>query len=222
MNSLEKFILGSIYCNNLANGSTPVSIISYLKNKMDLDNEFYFAKIMDLEKQGYVKIIKDTIDSQNSNHLICCLSGLGRSKIKVVFVGGVFDLLHPGHIHTLKSAKSYGDILVVIVATTSTALKLKKNRNIYHDEVQRQELVASLSFVDLSLIGKEGTLYDTVSFVQPDIIALGYDQTHNEKEIQKNCLERGLKLSIVRLSSPIPKIKSTMIKKSLGNTFYDT
>ncbi len=222
MNSLQKFILGSIYCNNLANGSNPVSIIPYLKNKMDLDNEFYFAEIMDLEKHGYVKIMNDVLDIQKSTQIICCLSGLGRSKIKVVFVGGVFDLLHPGHIHTLKSAKSYGDILVVIVATTSTALKLKKNRNIYHDEVQRQELVASLSFVDLSLIGKEGTLYDTVSFVQPDIIALGYDQTHNEKEIQKNCLERGLKLSIVRLSSPIPKIKSTMIKKSLGNTFYDT
>ncbi len=221
MNSLEKFILGSIYCNNLANVSNPVSIIPYLKNKMDLDNEFYFAKIMDLEKHGYVKIMNDTRDTQKSNQIICCLSRLGRSKVKVVFVGGVFDLLHPGHIHTLKSAKSYGDILVVIVATTATALKLKKNRNIYHDEVQRQELVASLSFVDLSLIGKEGTLYDTVSFVQPDIIAIGYDQTHNEKEIQKNCLERGLKLSIVRLSSPIPKIKSTMIKKSLGNTFYD-
>jgi FAD synthetase len=222
MNSLEKFILGSIYCNNLANVSNPVSIIPYLKNKMDLDNEFYFAKIMDLEKHGYVKIMNDRMDTQKSNQIICCLSRLGRSKVKVVFVGGVFDLLHPGHIHTLKSAKSYGDILVVIVATTATALKLKKNRNIYHDEVQRQELVGSLSFVDLSLIGKEGTLYDTVSFVQPDIIALGYDQTHNEKEIQKNCLERGLKLSIVRLSSPIPKIKSTMIKKSLGNTFYDT
>jgi FAD synthetase len=222
MNSLEKFILGSIYCNNLANVSNPVSIIPYLKKKMDLDNEFYFAKIMDLEKHGYVKIMNDRMDTQKSNQIICCLSRLGRSKVKVVFVGGVFDLLHPGHIHTLKSAKSYGDILVVIVATTATALKLKKNRNIYHDEVQRQELVGSLSFVDLSLIGKEGTLYDTVSFVQPDIIALGYDQTHNEKEIQKNCLERGLKLSIVRLSSPIPKIKSTMIKKSLGNTFYDT
>jgi FAD synthetase len=175
-----------------------------------------------LEKHGYVKIINDAMHTQKSDQIICCLSRLGRSKVKVVFVGGVFDLLHPGHIHTLKSAKSYGDILVVIVATTATALKLKKNRNIYHDEVQRQELVASLSFVDLSLIGKEGTLYDTVSFVQPDIIALGYDQTHNEKEIQKNCLERGLKLSIVRLSSPIPQIKSTMIKKSLGNTFYET
>jgi cytidyltransferase-like protein len=136
-------------------------------------------------------------------------------------VGGVFDLLHPGHIHTLKSAKSFGDVLVVVVATTSTALKLKKNRDIYHDEKQRQELVASLSFVDLSIIGKEGTLYDTVSFVKPDIIALGYDQKHDEKEVQKNCLERGMELDVIRLSSPIPRIKSTMIKRSLGNSFYD-
>ena len=158
---------------------------------------------------------------QKPTQIICSLSELGRSKIKVVFMGGVFDLLHPGHIHTLKSAKSYGDVLVVVVATTSTALKLKKNRNIYHDEKHRRELVASLSFVDLSLIGKEGTLYDTVSFVKPDIIALGYDQSHNEKEIQKNCLERGIKLDVIRLSSPIPEIKSTLIKRSLGNTFYE-
>ena len=99
--------------------------------------------------------------------------------------------------------------------------KFEKRTDLYHDEKQRQELVASLSIVDLSIIGKEGTLYDTVNFVKPDIIALGYDQTHNEKEIQKNCLDIGLKLNVVRLSSPIPKIKSTMIKKSLGNTFYD-
>ncbi|MER5176600.1 MAG: adenylyltransferase/cytidyltransferase family protein [Candidatus Nitrosocosmicus sp.] len=221
MNPLQKFILGSIYCNNLDNGPNSGFIIQYLKNKMDLDKEFYLDKIIDLEKHGYLKIIDDKSNTQEPKQITCCLSELGRSKIKVVFVGGVFDLLHPGHIHTLKSAKSYGDILVVVVATTSTALKLKKDRNIYHDEKQRQELVASLSFVDLSLIGKEGTLYDTVSFVKPDIIALGYDQTHNEKEIQKNCLDRGLKLNVIRLSSPLPKTKSTMIKKSLGNTFYD-
>jgi glycerol-3-phosphate cytidylyltransferase-like family protein len=60
-----------------------------------------------------------------------------------------------------------------------------------------------------------------VSFVKPDIIALGYDQKHDDKEIQKNCLERGMELDVIRLSSPIPRIKSTMIKRSLGNSFYD-
>jgi FAD synthetase len=221
MNSIQKFILGSIYCNNLDNGPNSDSILTYLENKMNLGKDFYLDKILDLERLGYVKTMHKEQVLQKPTQIICSLSELGRSKIKVVFMGGVFDLLHPGHIHTLKSAKSYGDVLVVVVATTSTALKLKKNRNIYHDEKHRRELVASLSFVDLSLIGKEGTLYDTVSFVKPDIIALGYDQSHNEKEIQKNCLERGIKLDVIRLSSPIPEIKSTLIKRSLGNTFYE-
>ena len=220
MNSLQKFILGSIYCNNLDNGPNSNFILTYLENKMNLGIDFYLDKILDLEKLGYIKIVSEPM-LQKPTQIICSLSELGRSKIKVVFMGGVFDLLHPGHIHTLKSAKSYGDVLVVVVATTSTALKLKKNRNIYHDETHRRELVASLSFVDLSIIGKEGTLYDTVSFVKPDIIALGYDQAHNEKEIQKNCLERDIKLDVIRLSSPIPEIKSTLIKKSLGDTFYE-
>ena len=220
MNALQKFILGCIYCNNLTNPSSLHSVISYLKNKIDLDTQFYTEKIIELEKKGYI-IIKDEFDKQGLKQVFCYLSNLGRSKIKVVFVGGVFDILHPGHIYTLKAAKSYGDILVVIVATTSTALKLKKNRNIYHDEKLRQELVSSLYFVDLSLIGKEGTLYDTVSAVIPDIIALGYDQSHNEKEIQKNCSDLGLKINVVRLSTPNPKIKSSVIKESLGSTFYD-
>jgi cytidyltransferase-like protein len=220
MNSIQKFILGSIYCNNLDNGPNSNLILTYLENKMNLGRDFYLEKILDLEKLGYIKIVSEPM-LQKPTQIICSLSELGRSKIKVVFMGGVFDLLHPGHIHTLKSAKSYGDVLVVVVATTSTALKLKKNRNIYHDETHRRELVASLSFVDLSIIGKEGTLYDTVSFVRPDIIALGYDQAHNEKEIQKNCLERDIKLDVIRLSSPIPEIKSTLIKKSLGDTFYE-
>ena len=221
MNSIQKFILGSIYCNNLDNGPNSNSIITYLENKMNLGRDFYLDKILDLEKHGYVKIVYNEPVLKKPTQFVCSLSELGRSKIKVVFMGGVFDLLHPGHIHTLKSAKSYGDVLVVVVATTSTALKLKKNRTIYHDEKHRRELVASLSFVDLSVIGKEGTLYDTVSFVKPDIIALGYDQAHNEKEIQKNCLERGIKLDVIRLSSPIPEIKSTLIKRSLGNAFYE-
>ncbi|MDQ4073315.1 MAG: FAD synthase [Thermoproteota archaeon] len=197
-------------------------ILPYLQERFGLNNEFYIDKIKELEKHGYVKVrFSNDGKTDSVNSISCDLTDLGRSKIKIVLVGGVFDLLHPGHIYTLRSAKSLGDLLVVIVATTSTALKLKKNRKIYHDEIHRQELVSSLSFVDLALIGKEGTLYDSVSFVKPDIIALGYDQSHDEKEIQKNCLERGINLQVIRLTSPIPAIKSTLIKKELGNSFYD-
>src|SRR3990172_525076 len=45
------------------------------------------------------------------------LTEAGRKRIVVVFTGGVFDIIHPGHIYTLSSAKNLGDVLVVTVAT---------------------------------------------------------------------------------------------------------
>jgi FAD synthetase len=140
--------------------------------------------------------------------------------LKVVLVGGVFDLIHPGHIHTLKAAKAQGDVLVVVIARTATAIKIKKDRKIFHEESLRKELVSSLSFVDLAIIGKEGTLYETVEYVKPDIIALGYDQAHSEKEIAENCQRRNLNLRIIRLNTPVPKTKSSTIKDELGEQFY--
>ena len=34
---------------------------------------------------------------------------------QIVLTAGVFDLIHPGHIHYFEKAKSYGDILVVSI-----------------------------------------------------------------------------------------------------------
>ena len=148
------------------------------------------------------------------------LTFIGRDALKVVLVGGVFDLIHPGHIHTLKAAKEVGDVLVVVIARTATVLKIKKDRKIYHDERLRKELVESLNFVDLALIGREGTLYDTVEFVKPDVIALGYDQSHSEKDVAENCKKRNLNVQVIRLSTPIPGSKSSKIKEELGDTIY--
>ena len=46
-------------------------------------------------------------------------------KKKIVLAGGVFDIIHPGHIHTLNAAKALGDVLVVAIATDRTAEKMK-------------------------------------------------------------------------------------------------
>ncbi len=75
--------------------------------------------------------------------------------------------------------------------------------------------------MDKAIIGRRTSIYETVDFVKPDIIALGYDQIHDEKLLKKNCLDRGLKLDVIRLSSPIPQLKSSVIKSELGNSFYD-
>ncbi|MCS6767788.1 MAG: adenylyltransferase/cytidyltransferase family protein [Candidatus Nitrosocaldus sp.] len=147
------------------------------------------------------------------------LTDLGRSALRVIFTGGVFDIIHPGHIHTLRTAKSLGDILVVVIARDSTVERLKGKRPL-HDEGKRRELVASLRFVDLALIGYEGDIFRTVELIKPDVIALGYDQVHEEQFISKECQRRGLKVHIVRLTSPIPELKSSMIKAELRSSIY--
>ena len=59
---------------------------------------------------------------------------------------------------------------------------MKKRRPI-HTQEQRQELVNSLAVVDLCLIGQENDIFKTVNLVKPQIIALGYDQIHQEQFI---------------------------------------
>ena len=206
LDPFDKIMLSSIYLSGLY---PIISPLDRLRSHFPLPVELYNRKIQELINLGLVEV---------GNKLR--LTFLGRDAIKVVLVGGVFDLIHPGHIRTLKTAKSHGDVLIVVVARTSTAVMIKKDRMIYHEEGLRLELVSSLSVVDLAILGREGTLFDTVEYIKPDIIALGYDQFHSEKEIAANCLERKLTTRVVRLTTPLPASKSSIIKEHLGESFY--
>jgi cytidyltransferase-like protein len=206
MDPLDKTILANLYSSMLDPSSSPYV---RLKARLPISQEFYNSMVSRLVKIGLVEESDPTK-----------LTFIGRDALKVVLVGGVFDLIHPGHIHTLKAAKAHGDVLVVVVARQSTAQKIKKYRKIYHDEKLRRDLVTALNFVDLALIGKEGTLYDTVEYVKPNVIALGYDQAHSEKDIAESCKKRNLNVQVIRLSTPIPGSKSSKIKEELGDSIY--
>jgi FAD synthetase len=206
MDPLDKTILANLYSSML---DPSISPYVRLKARLPISQEFYNSMVSRLIKIGLVEKSDPTK-----------LTFIGRDALNVVLVGGVFDLIHPGHIHTLKAAKAEGDVLVVVVARQSTAQKIKKYRKIYHDEKLRKDLVTSLNFVDLALIGKEGTLYDTVEYVKPNVIALGYDQAHSEKDIAENCKKRNLNVQVIRLSTPIPGSKSSKIKEELGDSIY--
>jgi FAD synthetase len=206
MNPLDKTILAVLYSSML---DPSISAYDRLKARLPLSQELYNSMVSNLIKIGLVEKSDPTK-----------LTFIGRDALKVVLVGGVFDLIHPGHIHTLKAAKAEGDVLVVVVARQSTAQKIKKYRKIYHDEKLRKDLVTSLNFVDLAVIGKEGTLYDTVEYVKPNVIALGYDQAHSEKDIAENCKKRNLNVQVIRLSTPIPGSKSSKMKEELGDSIY--
>jgi len=186
------------------NGNEPVEIIK--KKTMLLDDQIN-TKITELIEKNLVS--KDGIT----------LTETGRDSLHIVLAGGVFDIIHPGHISTLNAAKALGDVLVVVVATDNTAVKMKK-RSPIHSQEQRQELVNSLKVVDLCLIGQEENIFKTVKQVRPQIIALGYDQVHQEQFITEGCKKIELDAKVARLQSPIPESSSSKIQKEYGKSIH--
>lgn len=111
---------------------------------------------------------------------------------------GTFDLLHMGHIYYLKEAKKLGDKLVVVVAKDATVRKLKHEP--VNPEETRLNLINELQIVDEAHLGQEDDMYAIVEEIKPDIIALGYDQIHDEDIIKNELKKRNLDAKVVRLS----------------------
>ena len=199
----EKAILSAMYVCQI-NGKTVLEII---KKKSLLSDDAINSKIDELIKNQLVNKDRTT------------LTEIGRDSLHVVLSGGVFDIIHPGHISTLNAAKALGDVLVVVVATDNTSEKMKKRKPL-HTQEQRQELVNSLSMVDLCLVGQEADIFKTVNRVRPQIIALGYDQVHQEKFITDGCKRINLDAKVARLQSPTPEISSSKIEKEYGKEIH--
>jgi len=142
------------------------------------------------------------------------------STKKTVLAGGVFDIIHPGHIHTLNAAKALGDVLIVAIATDKTAQKMKKRQPLHNQELRR-ELVSCLSMVDKAIVGHEDDIFETVRAIKPDIIVLGYDQVHQKQFISDGCKRINLDVEIVRLQSPVPELSSSEIEKKYGKDIHD-
>jgi len=114
-----------------------------------------------------------------------------------VMATGVFDLLHPGHLHFLTEARKLGDELVVVVARDQTARRLKHEP--YVPEHVRREMVEALKPVDRAVLGSSTDIYQTVVDLQPSIIALGYNQVWNEHEVASECARRGVPVRVARI-----------------------
>ena len=203
MDAFDKEIITAFFVASLS-GDTATEII---RKKLALNPEYIQERIEYLVKNGFIE--------NNKNNL----TDLGRNSIRVVLAGGVFDIIHPGHIHTLRAAKDLGNVLVVVIATDKTAQKMK-NRIPLHNMELRKDLVRSLSMVDYAIVGYEGDIFKSVEIIKPNIIALGYDQVHQEKFIIDGCKKIGIDVSIARLQSPIPDIKSSKIENDYGKSIY--
>jgi cytidyltransferase-like protein len=150
------------------------------------------------------------------------LSGAGRSTIKVVLAGGVYDVLHLGHLSALMEAKTLGDVLIVVVATDITVEMLKGRKPLFPQE-DRRKLVEGLKPVDKAILGYEdvGMGYEEVLMeVMPDVVAFGYDQGNLERSVREIINGHKLRIDLIKLSRYENEkyLNSTSVRQKLSET----
>lgn len=94
-------------------------------------------------------------------------------SFKLVFTNGCFDVLHKGHMETLKFAKSKGDKLVVAVNTDESVKRLKGESRPVVPLEHRMAVLASLKFVDYVVPFGKDTPLDVIKCIKPDVLVKG-------------------------------------------------
>ncbi len=197
--TLERLLLKTIYSNSIKQIPSTISTLSRL---LELPQPLLQPNLNYLvEKESL------SINSEGKYGLL----ELGRKQLTVVMTGGTFDLLHSGHIFTFQQAKMLGDILTVVIATDKTVEK-EKNRHPSKNQEERVKVVNHIKEVDVAVIGSEHDFMETINLIQPDIIALGYDQYHNEKQLFETLSSKGHShVKIIRLKEYIAGKSTTKI-----------
>jgi len=122
---------------------------------------------------------------------------------------GVFDLLHPGHLHFLESASQLGDELWVVVAADENVRRFKDHDCVLNQQA-RVHLVGALKPVTRALAGNpDADIYRILDEIRPDIIALGFDQFHNADRIHEGARDRGLDVQVIRLDKYFEDLDGT-------------
>ncbi len=119
------------------------------------------------------------------------------SAMKKVMAFGSFDILHEGHKHYLREAKSYGDYLLVVVARDENILKFK-GRKPRNNENYRLEQVRKPELADEAVLGNKEDVFKVLEEFKPDVICLGYDQKVGLGKLQEELKKRKLKAEIIR------------------------
>jgi len=199
----ETRIIRQLYINGLKEIHSDISTLS---RQLEVSYECLDKTIKSLEKTKSI-----TIDSENNIHL----TPFGRKQITIVMTGGTFDILHVGHLYTIKQARLLGDALVVVLATDNNVKRLK-NRLPANNLNDRAEVLEGVNNVDAVVKGSETDFMSTVDLIDPDVIALGYDQAEEERDLYESVSARGhFHVKIIRLEKYVPGKSTTKIMQDI-------
>jgi D-beta-D-heptose 7-phosphate kinase / D-beta-D-heptose 1-phosphate adenosyltransferase len=126
---------------------------------------------------------------------------------KLVFTNGCFDLLHSGHVESLRFAKNHGDKLVVAVNSDASVSRLKPGRPIV-GLADRMKLLAALEVVDFVVSFDEATPLEIIERIKPDVLVKG-------AEYKKDDIVGGNIVKEVILAPMIPGLSTSALLQKI-------
>lgn len=118
----------------------------------------------------------------------------GRQDKKIVLTSGTFDLFHVGHLHYLQAAKSYGDIMVVLLSGDDRVKQRKGSARPIIPEKERAEILDALEIVDYVFIdsgnntaGKADPIYEgIIADLKPNVYVTDGEDIRFSKIMDKD------------------------------------
>jgi D-beta-D-heptose 7-phosphate kinase/D-beta-D-heptose 1-phosphate adenosyltransferase len=96
--------------------------------------------------------------------------------MKISFVNGCFDVLHPGHFELLKYARSLGDYLIVAIDSDRKVAEMKGPERPIFSQNDRLTMLTGIRYVDIVYVfDTKKDLEDLLESIKPDILVVGSD-----------------------------------------------
>lgn len=126
--------------------------------------------------------------------------------LTIGFTNGCFDLLHAGHIHSLQSAKSKCDRLIVGINSDASVKRLKgQDRPIQSQDV-RALVLSALQCIDAVILFEEDTPLNIIENILPDVLFKGADYTVDTVVGADIVQQNGGKIELISL---VPGLSTT-------------
>ena len=137
-------------------------------------------------------------------------------KSKTVYVGLSADILHKGHINILKTASSYGDVIVGLL--TDQAISSYKNIP-YLDYEKRKVVIENIKYVKRVIPQKTLDYVENLNLIKPEYVVHGDDWKSGVQKKTRDRVIKTLKKWSGKLIEPnyTKNISSSSIKKDLSN-----
>ena len=142
-----------------------------------------------------------------------------KTKYRIGYTAGVYDLFHVGHLNVLKRSKEMCDYLIVAVSTDELVKKYKNKSPVIPFE-ERAAIVDSIKYVDRVVVQSDRNKMDAYHKFKFDAMFVGDDWKGDPlwEKLERDLKEFG---SHIEYFSYTNNVSSTLLKDVLSKIYNE-